>query len=49
MPVIAAMTTAGLSGCLVAGVSSGGGGFVWPGGLALLVVILLIGFAMRRR
>jgi hypothetical protein len=44
----ASITTAGLSGCLVAGASSGGW-FVWPGGLALLVVVLLIVFAMRRR
>ena len=49
MLLAASITTAGLSGCLVAGVSSGGGWFVWPGGLALLVVVLLIVFAMRRR
>jgi len=39
----------GLSGCLVAGYSSRGGGFLWPGGLGLVVMILLVLFLMRRR
>ncbi len=38
-----------LSGCLVAGVSSSGGAFIWPGGLGLVVVILLVIFLLRRR
>ncbi len=38
-----------LSGCLVAGVSSSGGGFIWPGGLGLVVIVLVVLFLMRRR
>lgn len=37
-----------LSGCLVAGVSSGGGFFIWPGSLGLLIVIALLFFFLRR-
>ena len=40
----------GLTGCLVAGYSStGGGGFIWPGGLGLVVVLFLIWFLFGRR
>ncbi len=41
-----------LSGCMVAGYSSGGGGgaFVWPGGLGLVFVLLVVlWFLLRRR
>ncbi len=39
-----------LSGCLVAGYSSTGGGFVWPGGLGFVFVLLaLLWFLLRRR
>jgi hypothetical protein len=38
-----------LSGCLVAGYSSSGGGFIRPGGFGLVLVLLLIFFLMRRR
>ena len=38
-----------LSGCIVAGVSSTGGGFIWPGGLGLLIIVLVVLFLMRRR
>ena len=38
-----------LSGCLVAGYSSSGGAFLWPGGLGLFVVILLVVLLLRRR
>ncbi len=38
-----------LSGCVVAGVSSTGGAFIWPGGLGLLVIVLVVLFLMRRR
>ncbi len=38
-----------LTGCLVAGVSSNGGAFLWPGGLGLVVVIVLGLFLLRRR
>jgi fatty acid desaturase len=45
----ACFATVGLSGCLGAGYSSGGGWFVWPGSLGLLVIVLLIVFLVRRR
>lgn len=45
LSLVAAM---GCSGCLVAGYSSSGGGFIWPGGLGLLVVILVVVFLLRR-
>jgi hypothetical protein len=45
----ACVATLGLSGCLVAGYSSGGGWFVWPGSLGLLVIVLVVVFLMRRR
>lgn len=38
-----------LTGCVIAGVSSGGGFFIWPGSLGLLVLILIAVFVMRRR
>ena len=43
----ASVAALGLSGCLVAGYSSGGGWFVWPGSLGLLVVVVLIVFLIR--
>jgi hypothetical protein len=47
--VAASLATLGLSGCLVAGYSSGGGWFLWPGSLGLLVIVLLAIFLLRRR
>jgi hypothetical protein len=47
--VAACFATLELSGCLVAGYSSGGGWFVWPGSLGLVVIVLLIVFLVRRR
>jgi hypothetical protein len=38
-----------MTGCLAVGYSSGGGWFVWPGGLGLVVVVLLVIFLLRRR
>ena len=38
-----------ISGCFAVGYTSGGGWFVWPGGLGLLLVILIVGFLLRRR
>ncbi len=39
-----------LSGCLMAGWSSGGGSFIWPGGLGLLVMLgLLLWLLLRQR
>jgi hypothetical protein len=37
------------TGCIVVGHSSGGGWFVWPGGLGLLVVVLVVLFLLRGR
>jgi hypothetical protein len=47
--VAASGATLGLSGCLVAGYSTGGGWFVWPGSLGLLIIILVVVFLIRRR
>ena len=47
--VLGLLSSAALPGCLVAGVSSIGGAFFWPGGLAGLFIILLIFFLLRRR
>ena len=41
--------TTGLTGCLVAGYSSNGGAFIWPGGLGLVVGILVVLFLLGRR
>ncbi len=38
-----------LSGCVVVGASSRGGFFVWPGGVGLVVLILLVLLVLRRR
>ena len=38
-----------LSGCLMVGYSSRGGGFIFPGGLGLLVMLLVLYLLMRRR
>jgi CDP-diglyceride synthetase len=38
-----------LTGCIGVGYSSGGGWFIWPGGLGLLVVILIVVLVLRRR
>ena len=38
-----------LNGCVVVGASSRGGLFVWPGGLGLVVLILLVLLVLRRR
>jgi uncharacterized integral membrane protein len=37
------------TGCIVAGYRSGGGWFIWPGGLGLLLIILVLLFLARRR
>lgn len=38
-----------LSGCMVAGYSSRGGGFFFPGGLGLLVILVIAFLLFRRR
>lgn len=35
--------------CVVAGRSSRGGWFVWPGGLTLLVLLVILFLLLRRR
>ncbi len=42
------LTAMSLSGCLVAGYSSRGGGFIWPGGFGLVILVLLLLFFLRR-
>jgi hypothetical protein len=51
-PLLAAMALAfcaQLTGCVVVGGSSNGHWFIWPGGLGLLLMILLLVFLLRRR
>ncbi len=38
-----------LCGCVVVGASSRGGLFIWPGGLGLVLLILLVVLLLRRR
>ena len=38
-----------LAGCVVAGVTSSGGAFIWPGGMGLLVILLVLFLLLRRR
>ena len=44
--LLAAMS---MSGCLVAGYSTRGGGFIWPGGFGLVILVLLLLFFLRGR
>jgi hypothetical protein len=37
-----------LRGCLVAGYSSGSGFWVWPGSIAITLVLVLLWFLLRR-
>jgi hypothetical protein len=39
---------AALSGCLVAGYSSGSGFWVWPGSIVITLVLVLLWFFTRR-
>ena len=43
------LASTALTGCIVAGASSNGGWFVWPGGLGLVVIVLLAIFLLRGR
>jgi hypothetical protein len=47
--VTALFSSLALSGCLVAGVSSSGGFFIWPGSIGLLLLLLIVFFILRRR
>lgn len=38
-----------LSGCMVVGYSSRGGGFIFPGGLGLIVMLVVLFLLLRRR
>lgn len=38
-----------LTGCLIMGYSSRGGGFIFPGGLGLIVMLVVLYLLMRRR
>jgi FtsH-binding integral membrane protein len=38
-----------LTGCVVVGASSSGGWFIFPGGIGLILMILLVLFLLRRR
>jgi len=42
------LSCAGLSGCLVAGYSSGGGFWIWPGSIILTLILLGLFFMNRR-
>lgn len=37
------------SACIGVGYSSGGGWFIWPGGLGLVVVLAILFLLLRRR
>ncbi len=47
--ILSLLAASSLTGCVAVGYSSGGGWFVWPGGLGLVVLILLVLFVLRRR
>ncbi len=42
------LAASGLSGCIVAGYSSRGGLFFWPGSLGLTALVLLVLWLLRR-
>lgn len=46
---ITLLACSALTGCIVAGASSTGGWFIWPGGLGLVVIVLLAIFLLRGR
>ena len=45
---MALVACASFSGCLVAGYSSAGGFWVWPGSIAITLVLLLMWYLTRR-
>ena len=47
--VLGLLAAGSTTGCIMVGHSTGGGWFVWPGGLGLVVVVLLVLFLLRRR
>ena len=42
-------TVVSQSACMVVGYSNGGGWFIWPGSLGLLIIVLLLYFVFGRR
>jgi hypothetical protein len=47
--VLSLVVALSFTGCIVVGYRSRGGWFVWPGGLGLLIVVLLVLFLLRGR
>jgi hypothetical protein len=43
------LLSAPLTGCIAVGYSTHGGWFIWPGSLSLLLILLLVLYATRRR
>ncbi len=48
LSVLLFTTLEGLSGCLVAGYSSTGGFYVWPGSVVITLLLLLLFLLLRR-
>lgn len=46
--IVALLACAYLTGCLVAGYSSGSGFWVWPGSIVITLVLIVIWLLMRR-
>jgi uncharacterized membrane protein YfcA len=49
IPLTGSCMVLSLSGCLVAGYSSRGGAFVWPGGFGFLILLAILFFFLRGR
>ncbi len=50
LALLGAMVCVPLTGCIAVGYTSGGGWFVWPGGLGLLLLLIaIVLFVLRRR
>lgn len=46
---VAALAACGLlTGCIAVGYSSSGGWFLWPGGIGLLIVLVVVILLLRR-
>lgn len=49
LTIVGALLVLSQSSCVGVGYSSGGGWFIWPGGLGLVVLIIVVIFLVRRR
>jgi hypothetical protein len=49
LPAAAALALAQTGCIVVGGYRSGGGWFIWPGGLGILVIVLVVLLLARRR